>query len=182
MMLLSCSSATRQLFFDIPAPSQEEQEDKLQEQKAAQSEANQATGISGPAGEAALPPPPVEQHLNWEKAQEELPEHPNGGIDWPEALDQGLVRPRPGPDPKAADAAAFKYDFIIEGKNPKFDALFPHSAHTGWLGCQNCHTAIFPKKRNPAKMKDMRKGESCGACHDKVAFSLKQCKRCHINM
>jgi c(7)-type cytochrome triheme protein len=184
LMLLSCSASTRQLFFDMPPPSKEELARKEQEKAAREAAvAQQPQAADGMAvAESALPPPEIEKYLSWDKVQEELPAHALGGVDWSAALEQGLVRPRPGSDPKAADAAAFQYDFIIEGKNAKFDALFPHSAHTGWLGCRNCHTALYPKKRNPATMKEMRAGASCGSCHGNVAFSLKQCKRCHINM
>ena len=183
--IISCSTSTRQLFFDIPPPSEHEQAEQAR-QEAAQSEAMSREAANGNGGMAVaednLPTPMAEEHLSWERLQEELPQHELGGVDWNAALEEGLIRPRTGADPKAKDAAAFKYDFIIEGKKPKFDAIFPHSAHTGFLGCENCHTALFPYRRNPAKMKAMRKGESCGACHGKVAFSLKQCKRCHLNM
>jgi len=77
----------------------------------------------------------------------------------------------------------FKYDFIIQSDKPRNEAYFPHSAHTEWLGCKNCHISLYPYKRNPATMKEMKKGESCGNCHGKenVAFALRQCKRCHLN-
>jgi len=63
------------------------------------------------------------------------------------------------------------------------DAFFPHSSHTQWLSCKNCHMSIYPYRRNPATMKEMKKGKSCGVCHgkNKVAFSLKACDRCHLN-
>jgi c(7)-type cytochrome triheme protein len=182
VFIISCSSGTKSLFFDIPPPSEEEIRQSQIEAQQAVIAANGLNGQNGSLSEEDSARPAIEAVLDWEMAREQLPEHPLGGVDWPAALDQGLVRPRTGSDPSAKDAAAFKYDFIFEGKKPKFDAIFPHSAHTGWLGCQNCHTALFPYKRNPTKMKEMRQGASCGACHGKVAFNLKQCKRCHINM
>lgn len=182
---MSCSPSTRQLLFDIPPPTEQEVAAKAA-QEAMTSQAGSPQGTAGGLAfgvEALnLPAPDIEKHLSWEIAQEELPVHKLGGVDWSAALEEGLVRPRTLGDPQAAAAAAFKYDFIIEAKKEKFNALFPHSAHTGWLSCENCHTAIFPLKRNPVRMKEMRAGESCGRCHGKVAFSLKQCKRCHINM
>ena len=178
VFVISCSSSTRSLFFDLPPPTKEE---IRQSQIEAQQAALASGGKNGPEAEEEQERPAIEGVLDWEQAQAQLPEHPLGGVDWTAALDQGLVRPRTGSDPDAKYAAAFKYDFIIEGKKPKFDAIFPHSAHTGWLGCQNCHTSLYPYKRNPAKMKEMRKGASCGACHGSVAFNLKQCKRCHLN-
>jgi c(7)-type cytochrome triheme protein len=180
----ACSTSTRQLFFDIPTPSEQELAAKAEKDAAEAATPQQVNGTGSRVSteETLLPPPAIEAHLSWDKAQQELPESEFGGIDWVAALEQGLVRPRALGDPKAADAAAFKYDFIIEGKKEKFNALFPHSAHTGWLGCQNCHAGLYPFKRNPTSMKEMRKGASCGKCHGEVAFSLKQCKRCHVNM
>ena len=176
LFFVACSPASRQLFFDVPPP---EEAEPVQAAGNTAQQVNQ-DGFNGIADNK--PPPAIESVLDWNTAQAELPEHELGGVDWPAALEQGLVRPRPGADPRAAEAAAFKYDFVIEAKKPKFNAWFPHSAHTGWLGCRNCHNLeLYPAKRNPAKMKDMRKGKSCGACHGKVAFSLKQCKRCHLN-
>ena len=59
---------------------------------------------------------------------------------------------------------------------------FPHSAHTLWLDCSNCHGAIFEPKTgaNPIDMAKIFRGESCGVCHTKVAFTvLFACERCH---
>jgi c(7)-type cytochrome triheme protein len=178
LFLVACSPATRQLFFDVPPP-----EDQPTEQEVAPSQA-QSQGMVGANNDLveSLPPPAIESVLDWETAQAELPEHDLGGVDWPAALELGLIRPRTGEDRKAADAAAFKYDFVIEAKKPKFNAWFPHSEHTPWLGCKNCHGELYPLRRNPTSMKEMRGGASCGACHGKVAFSLKQCKRCHLDM
>ena len=183
VFVIACTAQTRSIFFDIPPPSREE----LAQQ---QFEAQQASEAAGTSNGRAFQPveeeqerPAVESAPTWDEAQAQLPEHALGGVDWVEAMENGLVKPRPGPDsPDAKYAAAFKYDFVIEGKKPKFNAIFSHSAHTGWLGCENCHTSLYPYKRNPARMKDMRKGASCGACHGSVAFNLKQCKRCHLEM
>lgn len=184
LLLVSCSTSTRQLFFDIPPPTEQElAEARLEAEKAAALSQQATNGNTGMGDvDDNQPPPLADSLLSWDSLQAELPAHELGGVDWNAALEQGLIRPRTGADRKAQDAAAFKYDFIIEGKKAKFDAIFPHSAHTGFLGCQNCHTAIYPYRRNPAGMKEMRQGQSCGACHGKVAFALKQCKRCHLNM
>ena len=58
---------------------------------------------------------------------------------------------------------------------------FPHLAHTRWLDCSNCHPAIFlPQKgANKVNMDAIIGGEYCGRCHDKVAFALWTCERCH---
>lgn len=183
LFVIACSAKTRSIFFDIPPPSKEELAQQQLEAQQAPPTASNANGRGMQTVEEDPERPAVESATTWEEVKAQLPEHALGGVDWVAAMEAGLVKPRPGPDsPDAKYAAAFKYDFIIEGKKPKFNAFFPHSAHTGWLGCENCHTALYPYQRNPAKMKDMRNGASCGACHGSVAFNLKQCKRCHVEM
>lgn len=69
---------------------------------------------------------------------------------------------------------------------PNFGAVvFSHTFHLGLgaYGCGDCHNALFrPATDNPnVTMKEMEKGNSCGACHDgKTAFTVKEnCTRCH---
>lgn len=64
------------------------------------------------------------------------------------------------------------------------DVIFPHSVHTYWLGCKNCHPKIFNPKlgANPMSMKAIWEGRYCGKCHGSVAFPLgpdENCRRCH---
>jgi c(7)-type cytochrome triheme protein len=51
------------------------------------------------------------------------------------------------------------------------------------LKCNDCHTKIFPMKKEEGKftMKDMQEGKACGACHNgEKAFSVKgDCGKCH---
>ncbi len=187
LIVISCSTSTRQLFFDIPPPSQEELAEQARleaEQAAADTPQQENAGFSmaGPIDDNQ-PRPEIESLRDWEQVLAILPKDYKKKADWSAALKQGLVRPRTGADPKSQYATMFKYDFIMKAEKPKNDAYFPHSAHTEWLGCKNCHMTIFPYKRNPATMKEMKKGASCGTCHGKnnVAFSLSQCKRCHLN-
>lgn len=60
---------------------------------------------------------------------------------------------------------------------------FSHSLHTGMFGCGECHPDTFKAKAgsNQVGMKQMEKGESCGACHDgDTAFGVKDsCVKCH---
>jgi c(7)-type cytochrome triheme protein len=64
------------------------------------------------------------------------------------------------------------------------DVIFPHFVHTLWLTCTNCHPAIFPMNAKEAnKMQTMPKiaaGEFCGRCHNRIAFPLSDCQRCHV--
>ena len=102
------------MFFDIPPPSEEER-------AARQVEERQQVATTGSTNDDGWEHfqqdtgeiPAIESVMQWEQVEATLPKHEKGGIDWMEALEQGLVRPRTGPDPKAADAAAFKYDFFI---------------------------------------------------------------------
>ena len=187
LIAASCSTSTRQLFFDIPPPTQQELAEQARlaaELETAPTSEDESTGLSMfGAFDDNQPRPEIESLESWEQVLELLPKDYKKKADWSAALDQGLIRPRPGPDPRLLLASIFQYDFIIAAEKPKNEAYFPHSAHTVWLGCKNCHMTIYPYKRNPATMKEMKKGASCGTCHGKnnVAFSLKQCKRCHLN-
>ena len=101
-------------------------------------------------------------------------------VDWVETLKQGLIEPR-------ADLLGRSeiptMDLDILMKNTQFMpwVKFPHSAHTQWLACENCHPKIFIPQEgaNPISMNKVLRGEYCGVCHDKVAFSLFICERCH---
>ena len=188
LISISCNTATRQLFFDIQPPTaaelaEKERQEKVRREATLALVEDQPTDTKKPFSTGLnndQPPPPIEDILNWEEALEMLPKDYKKKVDWSAALEQGLIRPRTGADPMSPYSTIFKWDFIIAADKPKNEAYFPHSAHTEWLGCKNCHMTIYPYKRNPATMKEMRKGASCGTCHGKVAFSLKQCKRCHL--
>jgi c(7)-type cytochrome triheme protein len=63
------------------------------------------------------------------------------------------------------------------------EANFSHDFHLGMYKCADCHTKTFPYKAGAlkAKMADMDKGKSCGACHNgKDAFIASgDCVKCH---
>ena len=72
--------------------------------------------------------------------------------------------------------------------NPKGadKVIWDNKAHLGkGLKCTDCHDAIYKKKvgGNPATMKDMEAGKSCGACHNgSKVFGVKDpkdCAKCH---
>ena len=181
--LTACSHKTLGLFFDVPPPKPKTEQAETVDDNAAENTSNSSFGTWTGATQINTDNQdlPIESLTKWEDVLEALPKDYKKDADWSAAVEQGIIRPRTGADPRAQLASIFKYDFIISAENPKNDAFFPHSAHTEWLGCKNCHMTIYPNKRNPSKMRDMKKGASCGACHGKVAFSLKQCKRCHLN-
>lgn len=191
IIVVSCSTRTRQIFFDIQPPSAAELAEQAQQDEARRQatldaldsqQTDTKTLFSG-AIDDNQPRPAIEDTLDWEKALEMLPKDYKKKADWSAALEQGVVRPRSGADPMSQYMEIFQWDFIIAAEKPKNEAYFPHSAHTKWLACKNCHMTIYPYRRNPATMKEMKKGVSCGTCHGKknVAFSLSQCKRCHLN-
>ena len=184
LALVSCSPAARSLFFDIPEPGPESEN-----QVVAQPEEPEPQSVIGPAMSiSTLHPadlennrPEIEQAPNWEAALEMLPRDVMGQPDWAAALRDGVVMPR-AMDPDDRNAGMFKLDFYLKGPNPMFDAFFPHSTHLQWMGCESCHPAVFKYRDNEISMAAINKGEYCGACHGKVAFAATNCKRCHTNM
>jgi len=187
LFLAACSHKSLSLFFDVPPPDPKAEEAAEQ---SAENPAQAANGINGFSGLASHPAdrtngrPAIEEVATWEEALAMLPTSPTGkkgGADWSEALRQGIVEPR-ALDPRDRMAEYFKLDFFIRADKEKFDAWFPHSSHLAWMGCESCHPAVFKYADNEMTMKAMRGGEGCGACHGSVAFTLKDCKRCHTQM
>ncbi len=110
-----------------------------------------------------------------------------GRVNWTAAVTQGLIAPRPSLDPKIKDQAPLNLNIFIEAKVPLMaNVIFPHSIHTYWLSCSNCHPKIFLPEAgaNPISMNEIWKGKWCGRCHGKVAFSpfmpRGNCTRCHM--
>jgi c(7)-type cytochrome triheme protein len=113
-------------------------------------------------------------------AMSSFPYDRRGGIDWVKALDLGVIDPRAN---LTGENKMMTMDmdilFMDTGHMPW--VKFPHKAHTMWLDCSNCHPAIFvPQKgANNPSMDGILAGQHCGRCHDKVAFALWICERCH---
>ncbi|MGB9629885.1 MAG: cytochrome c3 family protein [Thermodesulfobacteriota bacterium] len=65
------------------------------------------------------------------------------------------------------------------------DVIFSHDTHVSDIGfkCTDCHDGLYTTKEKHRKvtMADMRKGSSCGACHNgKRAFDVRaNCSNCH---
>lgn len=114
------------------------------------------------------------------KAMANFPRDRRQQVDWVKTLDQGLIEPRA--DIKG-ETTMLTLDKDILMKNTQFMPFvkFPHLQHTRWLACSNCHPKIFiPKENaNPISMNKVLRGEYCGVCHDKVAFAIFTCERCH---
>ncbi len=108
-----------------------------------------------------------------------------GQIDWVRAIQEGKIAPRKSKSGDEYEGGEIMLemdmDLILKQTDSMPNVRFPHLAHTQWLACSNCHPKIFiPQyEANPISMEKILKGEFCGRCHDKVAFSLWVCERCH---
>ncbi len=111
-----------------------------------------------------------------------LPKDKFGLVDWVAVVNEGDINPVGSLDPNAPEAPPFDMDIIIPAKGDFVnDVRFPHDIHTYWLGCENCHPALFVmgKGKNKMSMVEIAEGKWCGVCHGKVAFPLTDCARCH---
>ena len=104
-----------------------------------------------------------------------------GAIDWMKALNSSFITPR-------ADLLGtgkmqvLDVDIIMRNTKGMPYVKFPHSSHTRWLACSNCHENIFISKAgaNPVTMTKIFRGQYCGVCHGQVAFiATFSCERCH---
>ena len=115
-----------------------------------------------------------------------LPKDTSGQPNWTAAVIDGYINPRGSLDPDAEEELPLNLNIFMEAKVPLMsNVIFPHSIHTYWLSCNNCHPKIFMPEAgaNPITMDEIFKGEWCGRCHGKVAFTFwprANCIRCHI--
>jgi c(7)-type cytochrome triheme protein len=102
------------------------------------------------------------------------------GIDWVKALNNGLINPRADFSGEG-EMNILDMDIIMKNTLSMPYVRFPHKSHTEWLDCNNCHDDIFIKQANgnAITMSRIFLGKDCGICHDRVAFSLFICERCH---
>lgn len=137
------------------------------------------------------PPPIVEMQeqaprTDWAALLAQLPKATGGGTDWVRALNEKLIEPKPGLDPKAEDEPVLDVDVELVPKGASdFKVTYSHKIHTQILACANCHPAIFQMEKgaDPITMEKIFAGEFCGRCHGKVAFDpVSGCPRCHLAM
>jgi c(7)-type cytochrome triheme protein len=106
-------------------------------------------------------------------------------IDWEEAERRAFTKPVDFVEGVSLQANRLKIDrnFSISIRGTWLgDIAFSHEKHARWHGCEACHPEIFPNTARGAaayKMKDIVAGQYCGACHNKVAFPVALCTRCH---
>jgi c(7)-type cytochrome triheme protein len=187
LLSAACSDETLEFFFDIPPPTPEElaeeaQREREQAEQAAQAQRQAEFGLDFVAPEEGEPPA-IEAVVVWKQAAEMLPKDDLDEADWVAALREGVIAPRNSiPGSRPAERIVFGFDFYLPGPDPSFDAYFPHSVHTEWLGCESCHPKIFRTRGTQISMDEVFAGEYCGVCHGVVAFSLDNCTRCHTAM
>jgi len=131
-------------------------------------------GIHDPTNDA------IKALQNPSEALSSFPYDRRGAVDWVKALKLGIIEPRA--DLKGeGKISTLDTDILFKDTGNMPWVKFPHSAHTQWLDCSNCHPKIFiPQKgANDISMDGILAGEYCGRCHDKVAFALWICERCH---
>jgi len=128
----------------------------------------------------------VQKEHDYASFTEKFPKSGLGGlIDWEETEARGLIHPEdylPGISIRRQTLNAQK-DFSITSKSTWMpDIIFSHKKHILWNGCEICHPDIFPSaKKGTVKytMLDISSGQYCGLCHDRVAFALNNCEKCH---
>ena len=117
-----------------------------------------------------------------------LPKDRFGLVDWVTALEDETIIPldsiQADGGPPENKIPVFDYTLIIPSKSVDMpDVEFSHKIHTMWLTCTNCHPKIFvPNAKEVNKVMTMPKimaGQFCGHCHNRVAFPLSDCMRCH---
>jgi len=104
------------------------------------------------------------------------------GIDWVQALRRGLITPARFLQSETAEMP-FNKELLLRAELGRIPpAVFPHEAHSDWMGCDLCHPYIFNIKTKGTKhfrMSAILQGEFCGVCHLNVAFPMDDCGRCH---
>lgn len=87
--------------------------------------------------------------------------------------------------PAAAVVGGGDITFAVKkgGKAVAGPATFSHALHVkAKLGCKECHPKLFLDTARSKRftMAQMKKGQSCGACHDgNRAHGLDACNTCH---
>ena len=179
-LLAACSSdfisATRSADYVVEGGGEEGKRwhDNRQFAKQVSTETLEADGIHDPANDAikALQQPA--------EALGAFPMDRRGGVNWVRALELGIIEPRADLQ-GTSKMQVLDLDILFKDTGKMPWVKFPHIAHTQWLACSNCHPDIFIMKQgaNNPSMDGILAGEYCGRCHDKVAFSLWICERCH---
>ena len=177
LLLTGCQRALS-VIFDLP-------------QKKEMPPASQSTAVRTQTQVAAADTirPAIEEILIADSVKKMLPIDHAGNIDWMKAMRDGTIKPRDSVSNTSVSSTLeqgkfnFGFDFSFKGPAPMFDAYFPHSAHTQWVNCQQCHGPIFKYRDTEFQMADVLAGNYCGECHGKVSFPpITGCERCHLDL
>jgi c(7)-type cytochrome triheme protein len=155
--------ATRRVRRNLEREIQQLQRDLAQAQRALDAAKAAAARPKGQRGGR-----PAEEAKTWPEAEELLPKHETGQVDWVQALAGGTIAPGWGLDAEAPQKPVLDMDVdLTPASGGAFGVVFPHRAHTEWLDCDNCHPAVFEasKGANSMSMARIKAGEGCGACH-----------------
>ncbi len=114
------------------------------------------------------------------QALKDFPVDSNGKVDWVKTLESGVIDPQAALSRKGSMRIR-DLDIIMKNTLEMPWVRFPHRQHSEWLACSNCHPAPFIEQEggNPITMDAIFRGRYCGQCHDRVAFSIFVCERCH---
>lgn len=180
LTVVACNRRVLGTFFDLPRPP------AATPAIAAADTVRTGRPLPSSLDAPALPPPAFEKTLTADTALAMLPRDHAGNVDWVAAVRQGVIRPRSTlPGRPAPDSTGFRFlfDFFFPGPDTTFDAYFPHSTHTEWIGCQQCHARIFAYRGASIKMLDILQGKYCAECHGKVSYPVATaCERCHTRL
>lgn len=194
VFVTACSRETLSFFFDgVPKPGEEKPVKRPRRTRAP--EAAQAPEAVPPTevkvGEVPPPRPTeerpaAERSTRWEEVEPILPKDVQGAVDWMNALEERVIKPRSSLDPKAPELETLPLEVeLVPEENPTFRVVFRHETHTRWLACDSCHPKIFAMQKG-ADLMTMEKiyaKEFCGVCHGTVAFAVEpNCTRCHQAM
>jgi c(7)-type cytochrome triheme protein len=129
-----------------------------------------------------------EQKYDYDAFTARLPKQKFGKlIDWEKAESERLIQPVDFLEGISFQRRALKAEkdfFIISKSTWMPDIIFSHKKHIIWNGCEVCHPDIFPSVKQGAlryNMLEISAGQYCGVCHNRVAFPLNDCDRCHRN-
>ncbi|MFQ5524692.1 MAG: c(7)-type cytochrome triheme domain-containing protein [Thermoanaerobaculia bacterium] len=143
---------------------------------------------------------PLENVTTWQEALTQLPTDYAGGVDWVQAIKDGLIEPRALPEPQATpfeppfrletfatvaagfpDRPVLDLDLeLVPESDPFFTVDFPHASHTLWLTCSSCHPGAATLRK---PMDRILAGEGCGKCHGRVSYDPElSCARCHSSL
>jgi c(7)-type cytochrome triheme protein len=140
---------------------------------------------AGSCGRCHAKNDPVKLRQDFQVATRNLPRDGFGGVDWERAEAEKLVRPVDFVEGASIPRKAIQMNREVQRDSAvgwMSNVIFSHRKHAVWNGCEVCHPEIFPSTKSGEvhyTMLQIAAGQYCGVCHDKVAFPIGDCDRCH---